>query len=532
MMRGLLSILLAGALTSLAWGQTYTAATCNVSDVNAVINGPTHVAVNGDTIIIPAGSCSWSSGITISGVGISILGTGTPNTGPSTMGAGTSTTSIASTISGGTSALFSVSGLTQGQLMRISLINFPSETNTNPATGVGALIFNGTCNSSGCPNLHIDNTTWGSTWNGAYLPAGSIVFAYNVLGLADHNTINGPDGEAPYFVNDNLPAWMGVGQFGDNSWAQPDTMGTAQAFYFEFNIFDSGVASETDYGYASAGGGRFVCRYNTYSDVATEAVSCGGHGTSSGGRPRGMRHMEVYGNQLTCTSSSGCYGPMSFNSGTGYIFNNTWNSTGGGFFNGYSAVNAQRLQAGTWAPWGQCNGSGAWDLNSGGSPVACLDQPGRGQGTYMSGTTPTPAAWPSEVLEPVYEWGDSVTGGFTSPIVTGSSTLNVNNDYYNETTNQIAQTSATSPFNGTSGAGHGTLANRPTSCTTGVAYWATDQGSWNSGCGSGAQGELFKCTGTNTWTLSYTPYLCPHPLEAGGGSATVLKTGFALGRPY
>ena len=62
---------------------TYTAASCNQSDVNAVINGPTHKAVNGDTIIIPAtGSpCTWTSGITINGVGIDITGTGTPNTG-------------------------------------------------------------------------------------------------------------------------------------------------------------------------------------------------------------------------------------------------------------------------------------------------------------------------------------------------------------------------------------------------------------------------------------------------------------------
>src|SRR5437773_7738683 len=31
---------------------TYTAASCNQSDVNAVINGPTHTAVDGDTIKI------------------------------------------------------------------------------------------------------------------------------------------------------------------------------------------------------------------------------------------------------------------------------------------------------------------------------------------------------------------------------------------------------------------------------------------------------------------------------------------------
>src|SRR5713226_5361280 len=74
---------------------TYTAASCNQSDVNAVINGPTHKAVNGDTIQIPAGSCTWTTGVTVPvGIGITIMGTGTPNTGPSTTGAGTPSTTI------------------------------------------------------------------------------------------------------------------------------------------------------------------------------------------------------------------------------------------------------------------------------------------------------------------------------------------------------------------------------------------------------------------------------------------------------
>jgi len=47
-----------------------------------------------------------------------------------------------------------------------------------------------------------------------------------------------------------------------------------------------------------------------------------------------------------------------------------------------------------------------------------------------------------------------------------------------------------------------------------VGYWATDQGSWNQS-GSGGQGVLYKCTATNTWTLYYTPYTYPHPLQGG-----------------
>src|SRR5271156_555340 len=86
--------LLAALFCTAAWAQgTYTAASCNYADVNAVINGPTHTAVNGDTINIPAGSCTWTTGVTVpSNIGISIIGNGTPNSGGTTTGASSSCT--------------------------------------------------------------------------------------------------------------------------------------------------------------------------------------------------------------------------------------------------------------------------------------------------------------------------------------------------------------------------------------------------------------------------------------------------------
>jgi hypothetical protein len=68
----------------------------------------------------------------------------------------------------------------------------------------------------------------------------------------------------------------------------------------------------------------------------------------------------------------------------------------------------------------------------------------------------------------------------------------------------------------TSGAGFAALANRPTSCTPQVGYFATDQGNWNQRGNGFAQGELFVCTATHTWTMRYEPFTYPHPLTTGG----------------
>jgi hypothetical protein len=156
----------------------------------------------------------------------------------------------------------------------------------------------------------------------------------------------------------------------------------------------------------------------------------------------------------------------------------------------------------------------------------CMDQGGgRGAGALQNSsltTAPYFSTPSNEVLSPAYLWMNS----FTNAVIdggqagVGSDTARIirNRDYYVENTNQGAQSNATTPFNGTTtsgGIGHGTLANRPTTCTTGVAYWATDQGNWNQS-GNGGQGELYTCTATDTWMPSYTPFTYPHPLIVGG----------------
>jgi len=276
---------------------------------------------------------------------------------------------------------------------------------------------------------------------------------------------------------------------------------------------------------------------------------CSAHGTSWTGRNRGQRQVECYYNTVQGSPGSDSYAGL--NSGTGYYFSNAITITGAGL-NKFVNLDVVRFVTSP-APvpfWLPCGNSGApWDQSPFTSTSLCIDQPGRGAGNLLAGGTSIsqtgstmtppgtscsgaapPACYPAGALDPVYEAGDTLgsPGSFPNPPVTvsgdGSSTrVLANRDYYGEVA-MTAQTSATSPFNGTSGTGFGTLALRPTTCTPAVGYWATDQGTWNNG---GAGGVLYICTATNTWTASYTPYTYPHPLigtaSAGslGGGAKV-----------
>jgi hypothetical protein len=495
-----------------AAAQTINAASCSQSDVQSALSK----ASSGSTVVIPSGTCTWTSplsytapaNLTIQGQ-TTCTGSGSPAAGDNL--ACTDKTVIVDGMSYTTSdpALLGI-GTTTGTF-RITGISLTG--NGSQQTYHGALQVGGTSTA-----IRIDHNHFSNIKTNAFATIGV------VNGVVDHNIVDGVSGAG---WQDN--GGSGTDQFGDSDWAATTSLGTSNFVYFEDNEIVNG--SNDCYS-----GGRWVIRYNTFMQQDGD-VSVQTHPTGGSDRDRGCRAFELYGNAFSASGRTS-FNVFYMSSGTGVVWGNTADSNS---ISNLVSIHSMRRNSTSYsqtaAPtgWGYCgtsfNGTGSnWDQNLNASTgYHCVDQPGQGQGDRMSGYWPNVVNTstgcnasqscfsPRDASEPVYEWMDKWGGSPSSFwLVYNGDVLFNNSDYY-LWCNPSSASGCTS-FNGTAGVGSGPLASRPSTCTQGVAYWATDQGDWNHSSG-GSQGELFKCTAANTWTLSYTPYTYPHPL-VGGGSST------------
>ncbi len=528
-----------------AHATNFNASSCSVSDITAAFNSAV-AAGSGNTVVVPSCSIAWTTPLSLStNVCVSIIG---QSTVASTDGFGNPLT-----FNDSTEIIDNVNHASTSDFM--ALFNFTGNSGSNSTVCgrvSGLTFYVGTGGTSNNGDVLVTGTSQQVRvdHNHFYLLQQLELSRDGQLaGVGDHNLFDMADlGERDLGTGWNASSPGSGDVQGDGSWADSTCLGCSNEFYWENNTYRNTATAQPTPANDCLDGGRFVVRFNTFLQGAAVQT----HPTGHAGDSRGCRQWEIYQNQFSWGSytTNAEYNMFFASSGTGVMWGNNVSQ-----YSNFLTLHSMRRNNNTYPEspppneWGFCgtsfNGTGsAWDLNSNtSSGYRCLDQVGAGKSDLLGGLFPTKCdlttgcttyngTWPNQAFEPVYEWMDAWTGapGFPGSFLVIQDTPSYTNNLDVYLWCNSASPSGCSTFNGTQGVGSGSLAARPSTCTTGVGYWATDQGSWNTS--GGASGLFYKCTSTNTWTQTYTPYTYPHPLAGGGGTPQASAPTFAPASPY
>ena len=278
-------VLVLGYFSSYASASTVNAASCSQTDVQNAINS----ASMGDTIIVPAGNCTWT-GVSLKKAVV-------------LQGAGAGQTNI--TING--NQRFTITKQVAG-IIRVQGFSFSAS------------------NLSGLPDPIVIDGAWLGTQpviiqNNSFTMSGSSMFSIGVAGglIFSHNTFTGGWMDFAFSVKDlsNL-----------NSWTTADSMGTRDTdgtknIYIEDNTFNGQSNGTID----CDDNCRVVMRHNSF----IESGGYNSHGADSS--PYGARHFEIYSNSftfpdVTCTNGNNSLSNINqyiwVRGGTGVIFDNSF----------------------------------------------------------------------------------------------------------------------------------------------------------------------------------------------------------------
>ena len=480
------------------------AASCSQADVQIAVNA----AASGDTIVVPAGTCNYTTGVNFSNKSLTIEGQTVVLGTPPTVGGATDLTIIQDHTRNGNGVFRALNSSPHFVTVKGFTFN-PSGTQSS-----GSVQFVG-------PDIGNFDVTFRLTGN-HFVQSGSRGFiSVGTYGLVDHNLF-----EAPTVSVQSVSIHGSVTgrDMGFTPWTKPFTAGTKSAVYLEDNTFNYCCSGED--AIDAYDGARLVIRHNNFINSHQ-----GFHGTDSGGRSTILWeiYQNTYNNALDVK-----FDMATIRGGTGFVWGNTYN----GKFANVALKLYRACPKTTYGAWGTCDGthwglkslnhssdlatsastagpafwcsqdrdlqctknsdcgtgntcSAFMDATSGAAGYPCRDQPGYG---------------PHQVLHPVYAWGNNGGNGIIADNTGQTCGVGIGNyiaanrDYYN----------FNASFTGASGTGQGLLSARPATCTPLVGYYATDNTTF------------YQCTSTNTWTKYYVPYTYPHPLQ-GAPPATSLS---------
>jgi hypothetical protein len=305
-------------ITRAAIGATVTATSCSAVDVQQAIN----LASYGGTVIIPAGTCTWSNPVVMD-----------TNIKPLTLkGSGWDRTII----NAGVNYALSIIGSNDSSF-------FVSDMQFTGGVGNSIIVIYG---SSKKWRLHdIKFNPNGETNRLIYING-------DTYGLIDHNIVEGSN--PSQFVTVDDTDWT--------SWQRPMAIGDNNAVYIENNTVrwsghDEGGSILVD----SERGGRVVFRYNNTTNGVV-----GNHGFDSGSVASSLRY-EVYNNNFTIDDFTNTWGTNGktwarlglVRGGTGLWFNNRFN-VGTDIWSGSSinlSIFRNILSANNSQGWGACDGT-------------------------------------------------------------------------------------------------------------------------------------------------------------------------------
>jgi hypothetical protein len=252
---------------SSAVANTITAASCDVDDVAAAID----VAATGDTVVVPNGTCSWSSGVSISGIHL--------------RGESAGGVTIIHDFPDGYLVTMFEDPSTNTELSRFSF-----------ASGAAGASYTVVVYDGGRPALIHDNQ-WSGVISGIHIASLHGVVWSNTM---DTGTISMAAADVQFVAQK-------IEYLEDYGWLQASTEGTLdpdgeQNLYIEDNTIThvgEGTLDPDD-------NARMVVRHNTFDNSAMAS-----HGADTSWV--GVRHVEVYDNEFIFTNFGDCDGSQTMN---------------------------------------------------------------------------------------------------------------------------------------------------------------------------------------------------------------------------